>query len=246
MAGTGTWLNGADINLVPSYGDEQCGPEFNPRDESIALVGRRGGLVRTEDSGVTWQKVSSVQPTAIAFHGADPNYALFAGTDNRLYVSRDGGKTWAVQPVWNGPARELFIDSSTATDAPTIYASSGAGIYKSSNGGATWAARNTGLNQTDILDFGAGMKNGKAVLFCTTPTSLSGSALVGGVYRSTDSGDSWRQVVNGLTPSSQGSVVHYNAIGVCASNPDIAYLGSDEYWADRRSTRQPTAGRPGT
>ncbi len=222
--------NGRDINLVPCYDDGQCGPEFNPRNESIALVARRGGLVRTEDSGVTWEKVSSVQPTAMAFHAADPDYALFAGNDNRLYRSHDGGKTWTIQPGWNGPARELFIDSSTSTDAPTIYASTGAGIYKSSDGGVSWTGRNAGLNSTIILDMGGGLKNGKAILFCTTPTSLSGGALVGGVYRSTDGGDSWRQVVKGLTPSFEGAAVHYNAIGVCASNPDVAYLGSDEYW----------------
>jgi len=131
-------VNGADINLVPSYGDEHCGPEFNPLYESIALVARRGGLARTEDAGLTWEQVSSVQPTAIAFHSASPEYALFAGEDDRLYVSRDSGKTWTIQPVWNGPVRELFIDSSTSAHAPTIYASTGAGIHKSSNGGASF------------------------------------------------------------------------------------------------------------
>jgi len=222
--------NGADINLVPSYGDQHCGPEFNPRDESIALVARRNGLVRTEDSGLTWQKVSSVQPTAIAFHANHPDHAFFAGNDNRLYRSSDGGKTWTFQPGWNAPIRELFVDSSTLADSPTIYASTGAGIYKSSNGGATWAACNKGLSSANIRDMGGGVSDGKAVLFCTVPTSLSGATLTGGVYRSTDGGDSWRQVVKGLTAKFEGQAVEYNAIGVCASNPDVAYLGSDDYW----------------
>jgi photosystem II stability/assembly factor-like uncharacterized protein len=226
-------VNGAAVNLVPSYGDEHCGPEFNPQDETVALIARSGGLVRTEDSGLTWRKVSSIQPTAIAFHGLDDSYALFAGIDDRLYESWDGGKSWTEEPGWLSVGqriRELFVDASTPPESAAIYASTGWGVYKTTDGGSTWLSRSSGLSSGNILDMAGGVKDGEAVLYCTVPTGLSGSALTGGVYRSTDGAESWSQTVTGLRPEFDGAAVEYNAIGVCAVNPDVAYVGSSEYW----------------
>jgi photosystem II stability/assembly factor-like uncharacterized protein len=223
-------VNGRDVNLVPSYGDAQCGPEFNPQDDNFALIARHYGLARTTDAGLTWQKVSAVQPTAITFHGSDGSHAFFAGNDQRLYRSVDGGVTWTENPRWRSiglTIRELFVDASSPASQATIYASTPSGIYKSVDGGDSWSPRNAGLNSTDILDMAGGMKSNHAILYCLLPAGLNGGALTGGVYRSTDGGDSWAQVTSGLAPSWNGNSTQYTALGVCATNPDVAYVGCD-------------------
>jgi photosystem II stability/assembly factor-like uncharacterized protein len=224
-------VNGRDVNLVPSYGDAQCGPEFNPQDDNVALVARNLGMARTADAGLTWQKVSSVQSTAIAFHGLDGSHAFFAGDDQRLYESIDGGVTWTENPGWRSVGltiRELFIDASSPSSNVTAYASTPSGIYKSVDGGDSWSPRNAGLSSDNILDMAGGMKSGHAILYCLLPTGLSGGALTGGVYRSTNGGDSWTQMTSGLAPSWNGNATQYTALGVCAANPDVAYVGCDQ------------------
>ncbi|HVN82905.1 MAG TPA: hypothetical protein VMW38_28235 [Terriglobia bacterium] len=152
-------VNGRDVNFVPwiysVYGDAVSGPEFNPQDDNVALVAGPYGLARTADGGLTWQKVSSAQPTAIAFHGLDGSHAFFAGNDQRLYVSVDGGVTWAENLGWRSVGltiRGLFIDASSTVAHATVYASTPSGIYKSTDGGLTWLDRNDGLGMSTNMN----------------------------------------------------------------------------------------------
>ena len=97
------------------------------------LVASRGkGIERSEDGGATWTKVSDATPTASVLRTREGvGYWL---TDQGLLVSRDQGKTWAVQgqpvaaivgPMWGKTADQLIVVGK-------------AGFHESKDGGQTW------------------------------------------------------------------------------------------------------------
>ncbi len=215
-------VNGSYVNGLPSYAPDDCGPEFDRQNEDIALSPSAGGLARTTDGGLTWTRVASVGVTAIAFHATDSNYAVYAGSNSRLYESTNAGATWAEEVGWrNGPnktIREIYIDPTTPTNNATMYASTDSGVYKSTNGGANWTAVNTGLGSTNISTMDAGMKSGALVLYC-----LAGNH----IYKTANGASSWTDVTSNLPTNSSSGAVTYSTIGVARSNADVAYAGSD-------------------
>jgi hypothetical protein len=65
----------------------------------VALVDRRPPLLVSNDAGVTWAEAGGGLPAgvAIAISPRHPDDLVFA-TAERLFVSRDGGRFWAVLP----------------------------------------------------------------------------------------------------------------------------------------------------
>src|SRR3989442_12637184 len=83
----------------------------------------------------------------------------------------------------------------------TYYGPHVGGVYKSTDGGTSWNA--TGLNN---LRGGIGFTSGLAI-DPQTPTTLYatsgsyvGSLFIGGVFKSTDGGGSWRAVTERAAP----------------------------------------------
>jgi hypothetical protein len=63
----------------------------------VAVVDRRPPLAVSDDAGTTWREAGGGLPAgrAVAIHPDDPDLVLYAAR-NRLYLSRDGGRFWAV------------------------------------------------------------------------------------------------------------------------------------------------------
>ena len=63
----------------------------------VAVVDRRPPLAISEDAGTTWREAGGGLPPgrAVTIHPDDPDLVLYAAR-NRLYLSRDGGRFWAV------------------------------------------------------------------------------------------------------------------------------------------------------
>jgi len=93
------------------------------------------GLIESRDQGRTWDKVS-------LFGKADFHILRVAGqlvygfdsTSGRLFVSRDGGHTWATHT----PPEPLLDLVADPEDARQIVASSEARLYRSRDAGKTW------------------------------------------------------------------------------------------------------------
>jgi hypothetical protein len=74
--------------------------------DATTLVYSKGeGILRSQDTGTSWTKVSPVNPQTripVLFRGAH-----YLGTTNGLVVSRDKGATWQEQgagvSIWLGP-----------------------------------------------------------------------------------------------------------------------------------------------
>ena len=78
----------------------------------VAVVDRRPPLVVSYDGGVTWREAGAglAPGTAVAISGDDPDLVLYA-TEERLHLSRDGGRFWQALAVeLPGITAVTFVD----------------------------------------------------------------------------------------------------------------------------------------
>ncbi|HEY9608015.1 MAG TPA: hypothetical protein V6C93_01545, partial [Allocoleopsis sp.] len=147
----------------------------------------------------------------------DKSY-IFAGTDDGLYRSQDGGRNWRQQGLSFGLFDKTFYSLYTRifTGIRYIFAGTDTGVYQSSDNGNTWHEMNVTLTNKNIQSIVA---------------NQSGSIVVGtprGVFRFDNIEGVWRQVGNELSnQNSQALAIHPNRSIFAATNTGI-YLSSDE------------------
>ena len=112
------------------------------------------GLSRTTDGGKTWSSANGnlsgddLVVRSVAIHPLDPSIMLRAcgrGADGRLWMTRDGGKTWtrlALDGNFDGDGPSALCGEVVAfdlRDPRTLYAGcESKGFFKSADGGSTW------------------------------------------------------------------------------------------------------------
>jgi hypothetical protein len=143
-----------------------------------------GGLWKSADSGVTWNKVAGM-PARYVWKVAIPGGAtatVFAATSVGLFKSTDSGVTW--NQLTRDYARALAVDSTGNT---VMLGVPGAGILRSTDGGATFVDVSAGLDSVDVraivLDASG---NAYAALY----SNLAGGGW-GGVFRLASGGTTW-------------------------------------------------------
>ncbi|MBA2613052.1 MAG: T9SS type A sorting domain-containing protein [Bacteroidetes bacterium] len=169
------------------------------------LAGTDAGVSVVTNSAGAWSAVNSGLPSnkpvrAIAINSAG-NW--FAGLG--FYHYQNGNMIGDIYSSTNNGIS--WVNTSTGYVGGVIYSmcshSSGnlfvgsAGIWKSLNNGASWAYSMTGVkivNQTAKL-----VKNSAGDIFVLCRNNLLGTRLpYGGVFKSTDNGVTWQQIVNGI------------------------------------------------
>ncbi len=194
-----------------------------------------GGVWSTTDNGAHWHALSDSLPSsAIGCLAVDPSNpaTIYAGTGemNFSYDSYFGrgilkttnsGKTWSVigASFFTGHyISSIVIDPNHPN---TLYVSDDAGVYRSQDGGFTW---------TKVLD----PSNFPVVGLVMSPTdSATVYALVGlgGIYKTTDSGQVWTLLTGGLPTKGFGvmslAVNPANSQQLYASFAQDAALGHD-------------------
>jgi photosystem II stability/assembly factor-like uncharacterized protein len=120
----------------------------NPQHPETILVGTASsGVLISQDSGKSWQRVSGIPTEApvntIARDEREPN--IYVGTKQSFYLSRDGGVSWSRRggnlpfgdftSILINPRNsdEVFVGNAYQTGEI------GGGVYRSINGGQTWA-----------------------------------------------------------------------------------------------------------
>ncbi len=159
-----------------------------------------------------------------------------------MYKSMDAGKTWthigleATRQIGRvvvdpGNANRLYV----AALGHVYAANPDRGVYRSLDGGATWKKvlfSNTDPNNVGAIDLALDPKSPRvlyASLWATrrppwsvyAPTNLRG----GGLYKSTDGGDTWKQLTGGLPT---GEFVSKIGIAVSPSNPNRLWAVVDD------------------
>lgn len=151
-----------------------------------------------------------------------------------VWKSTDGGTTYRPkfdkQPVQSIGAialnpndqNDIWVGTGEAWTRNSV--SIGDGVYRSTDGGESW--KNVGLPQSErIVELSVDPRNGETVLACVTGKLWSDSA-ERGVYRTTDGGKTWTQVLKGGNLSTG-----CGGMSVDAKNPDVVYAS---LWDFRR------------
>jgi photosystem II stability/assembly factor-like uncharacterized protein len=104
----------------------------------IIAVGERGAIVRSVDSGETWESLASPTDatlTGIAF--ANPDHGWAVGHDGVILHTRDGGDTWTAQFHAEDRAT-VFLDVAAIDSARAIAIGAFGVCYITRDGGRSW------------------------------------------------------------------------------------------------------------
>lgn len=108
----------------------------------VASVG--GGVLRSDDSGATFRSTGKLSGgvLTVAANANDPGI-VYAGTEQAMFASTDGGKTWIERGIpGGGQAMVSAVNPSDPQDVVAVMVRSDrAGhVYRSRDGGQTWGA----------------------------------------------------------------------------------------------------------
>ena len=229
-----------------------CGVVGDPSTYYMGTTG--GGLWKTDDMGITWRNISdgyfkTGSVGAIAVAESDPNVVyvgmgehavrgVMTHSGDGVYKSTDAGKTWKrigleltqhISRIVIDPKdpRTLLVAAQGALYSP----SQQRGIYKSTDGGATWKNVLFVDDKTGAAELSMDMTNPR-ILYAAMwehgrrPWQVISGGLGSGLYKSTDQGETWEKLKDGL-PEEMGKM----SIAVSRSNPEKVYalIESDTY-----------------
>jgi photosystem II stability/assembly factor-like uncharacterized protein len=156
-----------------------------------------GGIWRSQDEGQTFTHLAFLDQNVTALHAfaGDANL-LFATTyEGQVYRSKDLGEHWD-DITGNMPLASLEDLAVHPTDQDTLYVTcrwcqaGQSPVWKTTDGGQSWKAAGNGLNTDKIEGFPRILidRFDSDTLYVT---SCKAPADIGGVYKSTDGGNSW-------------------------------------------------------
>ena len=204
-----------------------------------------GGVWKTINGGANYTPIFDQQGSySIGCITMDPNnpYVIWVGTGENnnqrsvgygdgIYRSKDGGKTWKHMGLKNSEhIAKIIVDPRNsnivyvAAIGPLWSEGGDRGLYKSMDGGKTWESKIKVDEHTGVTDLIMDPNN-PDVLYAATYqrrrhvfTWMSGGP-GSGLYKSTDSGESWEQLKTGLPSSIIGRI----GLAMSPADSDIVY-----------------------
>ena len=192
-----------------------------------------GGVWKTTDGGGRWQPMSDKDfkagsVGAVAVSESDPN-VVYAGMGEApirgnvskgdgVYKSTDAGRTWT--NVGLGDAGQISRVRVHPKDPDLVYVAAQGhvwapnderGIYRSSDGGRTWKKVLFVDAKTGASDLAMDPVNPRILYagFWTVyrkPWTLESGGSGGGIWKSTDGGDTWKKLAGGLPEGIVGKI----------------------------------------
>ena len=218
--------------------------EALPGDPSTVYVASAsGGLWKSVNRGVTWTNLWEHMPTStfgdLAIAPSDPDI-LYAGTGeqqnrqstswgNGVYRSGDGGATW--EHLGLEETRHTGRVRVHPTEPNIVYVaalgnlwrpSPDRGVYRSRDAGQSWDKVLFVDDNTGAVDLAIDPVNPN-VLYAAMyqrqrrTWGFNGGGPGSGVYKTTDGGDSWRELTNGLPAGDKGRI----GIAISPTDPQI-------------------------
>ena len=205
-----------------------------------------GGVWKTADAGHTWKNISdpyfavaSLGAVEVAPSNADIVYAGTGSSKIRsnvsigrgIYKSNDAGSTWK----WSGlrDAGQIATIRVDPADPDLVYVAAlgdpfapnpDRGVFRSKDGGKTWQKILYLTDQLGAADLELQPGNPKVVFACMwhgerKPWTIISGAHAGGIYKSTDGGDTWQKLAGGLPHDLFGRA----NVAISAAKPNRIY-----------------------
>ncbi|MBL0939536.1 MAG: hypothetical protein IBJ03_11610 [Gemmatimonadaceae bacterium] len=205
-----------------------------------------GGLFRTTDGGESWEaitdhKVPVASMGAITVADSDPNVIwLGTGSDGvrsnvstgrGVYRTSDGGKTWEFKGLYNAGQIGAVRVHPTNPDIAWVAAygdifkpNNERGVFKTVDGGKTWKKTLYVSDSTGAMDVELQPGNPNVVYAWMNrierkPWTIISGSREGGFYKSTDGGETWKQIRGGLPTELIGK----GNVAVTPANPQRLY-----------------------
>jgi photosystem II stability/assembly factor-like uncharacterized protein len=208
-------------------------------------AGAAGGVFKTVDGGEKWEAVFKNEATAsigaVALAPSNPNL-IWVGTGEAnirndivdgtgVYFSSDAGHSWKFMGLADaGQISSVLVDPH---DPKNVFVgalghawgpNAERGVFRSNDGGKTWKKVLYIDDTTGVADLI--MEPGNAeVLYAAMwhvrryPWTLVDGGETSGIYRSTDGGDTWKKLSEGLPEGPLGRI----ALAAAPSNPHHLY-----------------------
>ncbi len=207
-----------------------------------------GGVWKTTDGGRTWENISdgyfggSIGSVAVA--KSDPNVIYVGGGEKTLrgnvssgygvWKSVDAGKTWVKSGL--PKSRHIPRIAIHPTNPDIVYAgvlgniykpTADRGVYKSTDGGKTWNKVLFANNDSGAVDLTLDPNNPRILYASTwnarrTPYSLSSGGDGSALWKSTDSGKTWKEI-------SKNKGFAKDTLGIIGVT--VSPVNSDRVWA---------------
>ena len=219
---------------------------INPDNENewYVAVGS-GGVWKTVNAGTTWQPLTDNQ----SFYSTgsitiDPNNTntIWLGTGENVggrhvgvgkgvFLSLDGGKTWKNKGLNKSEHISKIIVNKknsnnvfVASQGPLWSSGGDRGLYKSIDGGESWSLVLSVNKWTGVTDVVVDPRDENIMYAATWQRHRNVAAYMGGgpgtkLFKSTDGGDSWRQLKTGLPTGKLGKI----GLAISEINPDVLY-----------------------
>jgi photosystem II stability/assembly factor-like uncharacterized protein len=205
-----------------------------------------GGVWKTDDAGITWRNISdgffkTGSIGDIAVSESDPN-VVFVGSGEHavrgvmtsfgdgIYKSTDAGKTWKnvglqktrhISDVIIHPKNPdiNYVGAQGTVHGPNA----DRGVFKSTDGGLSWKKILSVNDSTGISSLAMDPTNPR-ILFAASwqhqrlPWTVNSGGRGSGIWKSTDGGETWNKVNNGL-PSMMGKI----GVSVSKANSNKVY-----------------------
>jgi len=197
---------------------------------------------------VTWFNGATGRLSAIAASRVDPNLYYISGADGGVWRTTDAGLSWtpltghmpttAMGALALDPSDERVIYAGTGEAHFANHSRYGLGLLKSTDAGATWSLLAGGTfagrcfssiaidpRDTRVLYAGITRAGGFPVTggtLATPPPAAKGHPQgngLTGVFKSTDAGETWTHLTNGLPARDCTRVV------ITPDSPDVLYAG---------------------
>ena len=163
-------------------------------DPSIFYVGTGEGVYKSTDGGRTWRKASPRMVSSWSVWDVIPDPSspstLYAAASAGIFKTTDGGVTWNM--ILPGDGGSVVMAPSSPS---TLYASTSAGVFRTDNGGADWTRLPAEWHRHPALVLVASDKPDAVLAIVEV-----GARWQGELFRSSDGGNTWSQVLQRLEP----------------------------------------------
>jgi photosystem II stability/assembly factor-like uncharacterized protein len=203
------------------------------------------GVFKSENSGITWNPVfdheNTVSAGAVAVSQSHPDIVWVGtgegtarnsvGIGDGVYKSEDGGRTWKHRGLVD--TRHISQILIHPADPDIVYVGAlghlwgpneERGVFKTEDGGKTWKKVLYVNPDTGIADMAMDPSN-PLILYAGAwdyrrkPYHFRSGGPGSGLYKTTDGGETWRKIHNGLPGGEYGRI----GLDVCRTRPQVVY-----------------------